>query len=150
MPANSQQLEIFSGWKQIADYLGKGVRTAQRYERALSLPVHRPAGTSKGSVIATKAELDGWINASPIREAFRQPHSILENASMLQEFHQRIVELHRLREEAAQLRQDLRVSLAELRAGIQILSEQELVPFYTERRLVADVLRFDLSTRKVH
>ena len=33
-----RQLEIFSGWKDIANYLGKGVRTIQRYERELGLP----------------------------------------------------------------------------------------------------------------
>jgi hypothetical protein len=64
MPA---QLEIFSGWKEIASYLRKGVRTVQRYERDLRLPIHRPAGESAGSVIATKAELDSWVAASPVR-----------------------------------------------------------------------------------
>lgn len=59
------RLEIFSGWKEIANYLGKGVRTVQRYERELGLPIHRPSGKSAGAVIATKAELDGWVNASP-------------------------------------------------------------------------------------
>ena len=56
---------FLSGWKEIANYLGKGVRTVQRYERELRLPVHRPNGKSAGSVIATKAELDSWVNASP-------------------------------------------------------------------------------------
>ena len=39
----------------------------QRYERKLGLPIHRLAGTSAGSVIATKSELDGWVSASLIR-----------------------------------------------------------------------------------
>ena len=68
---NATRLEIISGWKGIANYLGKGVRTVQRYERELGLPVRRPAGKSTGSVIATKAELDGWVMASPIHETFR-------------------------------------------------------------------------------
>jgi hypothetical protein len=53
--------EVFNGWKEIANYLGKGVRTVQRYERALRLPVRRPAGKAKGSVLAIKAELDLWV-----------------------------------------------------------------------------------------
>lgn len=61
----SAQLEIFSGWKEVANYLGKGVRTVQRYEHQLALPIHRPAGKPAGSVIATKKELDDWVNASP-------------------------------------------------------------------------------------
>jgi len=57
-PANTQRLEIINGWKEIANYLGKGVRTVQRYERVLGLPVRRAARKSITSVIATKVELD--------------------------------------------------------------------------------------------
>jgi len=57
--------QFFDGWKEIANYLGKGVRTVQRYERELGLPIHRPNGKSVGPVIATKVELDDWVKASP-------------------------------------------------------------------------------------
>jgi len=70
-PRASERSQFLSGWKEIANYLGKGVRTVQRYERQLGLPVRRPAGKPSGSVVATRAELDGWVKASPIREAFR-------------------------------------------------------------------------------
>lgn len=59
------QRSFVSGWKEIAAYLGTSVRSVQRYERELNLPVHRPAGKSGGMVITTKAELDGWIAATP-------------------------------------------------------------------------------------
>ncbi len=59
--------EVFSGWKDIANYLGKGVRTVQRYEKELKLPVRRPAGP-RGSVLATKAELDRWVSSASMRE----------------------------------------------------------------------------------
>jgi hypothetical protein len=59
--------EVFSGWKDIANYLGKGVRTVQRYEKELMLPVRRPAGP-RGSVLATKAELDRWVLSASLRE----------------------------------------------------------------------------------
>jgi hypothetical protein len=62
----SEELGIFSGWKQIADYLGKGVRTVQRCERELGLPIHRLAGKLAGAVIATKAELDRWVTSGSI------------------------------------------------------------------------------------
>jgi len=58
--------EVLSGWKTIANYLGRGVRTVQRYERELDLPVRRPAGRPRGSVVATKTEIDAWVSASPI------------------------------------------------------------------------------------
>ena len=60
--------DILVGWKQIASYLGKGVRTVQRYERALGLPLHRPAGKSAAAVFANKSELDHWITAGPTRQ----------------------------------------------------------------------------------
>src|SRR5215831_20549512 len=94
------KLEIISGWKDIATYLQKGVRTVQRYEREIGLPVRRPAGKSAGSVMATKAELDGWIAASPIREAFRLPETSMDNTTPLSEFRQHVKDLHRLREES--------------------------------------------------
>lgn len=56
---------VLSGWKQIADYLQKGVRTIQRYERDMRLPIHRPAGKARASVIASKLELDEWVSRSP-------------------------------------------------------------------------------------
>jgi hypothetical protein len=51
---------VLGSWKEIANYLGKGVRTVQRWERYSALPVHRPSGSSKGVVIAFTEELDQW------------------------------------------------------------------------------------------
>lgn len=54
--ANSSEL---IGWKAVAGHLGVDVRTAQRYEVELGLPVRRLPG-EKGRVRATAAELDEW------------------------------------------------------------------------------------------
>ena len=51
---------ILSSWKEIAQYLGKGVRTVQRWEARMGLPVHRPCGGIKGVVLAYPSELDTW------------------------------------------------------------------------------------------
>jgi tetratricopeptide (TPR) repeat protein len=48
-------------WKEIAVYLGKGERTAKRWESERSLPVHRLPGGGRGSVLAFTAELDAWL-----------------------------------------------------------------------------------------
>jgi hypothetical protein len=56
----SQASSTFTSWKEIATYLGKGVRTAQRWERHLGLPVRRPNGKPSGVVAASQAELDSW------------------------------------------------------------------------------------------
>lgn len=66
-----ERVAILSGWKDIASYLGKSVRTVQRYERIMGLPIHRPAGHLRGSVIAMKTELHGWVSSCLLRQELR-------------------------------------------------------------------------------
>jgi Tol biopolymer transport system component len=47
-------------WKEISSYLGRGVRTIQRWERFEGLPVHRQQHAAKGSVFAFRSELEAW------------------------------------------------------------------------------------------
>ena len=47
-------------WKEIAAYLGRGVRTVQRWEREEGLPVHRLPHERRGTVYARAEELDAW------------------------------------------------------------------------------------------
>jgi hypothetical protein len=56
-----QQPELLTSWKEIASYLGKGVRTVQRWEQQYGLPVRRPNEKVKGIVHATRPELDQWL-----------------------------------------------------------------------------------------
>jgi len=60
---------ILNSWKEIANYLGRGVRTVQRWETNLGLPVHRPAGRDHSTVLAFSNELDEWLNSRPVRQA---------------------------------------------------------------------------------
>lgn len=53
---------LLSCWKDIAHYMGKGVRTVQRWEQELALPVRRPHGGRKGPVTARPADLDNWLS----------------------------------------------------------------------------------------
>ena len=46
-------------------YVGRGVRTVQRYEVQLGFPVRRPAGILRGSVMAFSDEIDAWLNRAP-------------------------------------------------------------------------------------
>jgi hypothetical protein len=48
------------GWKDIAAYLGRDVRTVQRWEKSLGLPVQRVQDSKSGSVHAFRSEIDGW------------------------------------------------------------------------------------------
>jgi len=61
---------VLSSWKEIAAYVGRSIRTVQRWERELGLPVHRPNGKTDGVVIALPAELDAWVKAMPTTSHF--------------------------------------------------------------------------------
>jgi TolB-like protein/Tfp pilus assembly protein PilF len=54
-------------WKEIAAYLGRGVRTVRRWEAEEGLPVHRHMHRARGSVYAFKSEIDRWRAAGPRR-----------------------------------------------------------------------------------
>ena len=58
---------ILNSWKEIASYLGRGVRTVQRYEQKLGLPIHRPAGRERSAVVAFVDELERWLRNTPSR-----------------------------------------------------------------------------------
>lgn len=47
-------------WKEIAEYVGRDVRTAIRWERQRGLPVHRVPGGRRGAVFAYAPEIDRW------------------------------------------------------------------------------------------
>ncbi|HET8923803.1 MAG TPA: tetratricopeptide repeat protein [Candidatus Acidoferrum sp.] len=48
-------------WKEIATYLGREVRTVQRWEETEGLPVHRHEHLKKSTVYAYPTELDAWF-----------------------------------------------------------------------------------------
>jgi len=48
-------------WKEIAAYLGREVRTVQRWEQSEALPVHRHEHRKKSTVYAYTTELDEWV-----------------------------------------------------------------------------------------
>jgi TolB-like protein len=56
--------ERLDSWKEIAAYLKKEVRTVQRWEKNLGLPVRRLAHGKQGTVFAYKSELDSWWRES--------------------------------------------------------------------------------------
>ena len=62
IPASNQ---VLNSWKEIARYLERGVRTVQRWETDLALPVRRPRGKKRSAVIAMRSDLDDWLNSRP-------------------------------------------------------------------------------------
>lgn len=53
-------------WKAIAEYLGRDVGTARRWERTRGLPVKRVRGGGGSSVFAYSADIDAWLQMDPI------------------------------------------------------------------------------------
>jgi two-component system, chemotaxis family, CheB/CheR fusion protein len=80
----SQSASALTSWKEIANYLGKGVRTAQRWERDLGLPVLRPIGKPSGFVSSSPSELDRW-RARHWSQGKNQSHGKKGNGGLKQE-----------------------------------------------------------------
>jgi len=65
MDATDSRSVILNSWKEVAHYLGRGIRTVQRWEHDLGLPVRRPRGRTRGPIIALRDDLDDWVNNRP-------------------------------------------------------------------------------------
>ena len=50
-------------WKEIAVYLGREVRTAQRWAKREGMPIHRHIHEKASSVCAFKHEVDVWLHS---------------------------------------------------------------------------------------
>lgn len=119
--------EIFSGWKDIAKYMGKGVRTVQRYGRERGLPVRRISGKPNTSVLMTKTELDAWINSTFSREAANgklPPHfeklksRTTELRAAIEQLNQSINKLGTVREELAMSQRTIRQTARRVRENV--------------------------------
>jgi hypothetical protein len=78
---------VLQSWKEIASELDRGVRTVQRWERTLGLPVHRLGKAPRCPVFAFKDELYFWLrskaddgNCLKIERGFDQDHPQDEKA----------------------------------------------------------------------
>jgi len=63
--------ERLDSWKAIARYLGREVRTVQRWAKARNLPVHRLPGGTRPRVFAFASELDAWLRSSELQPPTR-------------------------------------------------------------------------------
>jgi hypothetical protein len=109
-PKYTGNSRIFTGWKEIANYLGKAVRTVQRYEQTLRLPVRRPSGKDQGSVLAIKAELDLWVLSATTRDSPETLKITLRVAEIeMQKLHKAVAQTRELSGKAIQLRAEFSV-----------------------------------------
>ena len=68
--------QLLTSWKEIAAYFGKGVRTVQRWEKSMGLPIHRP-GEERTIVIADPDALKRWATKAHIDATDEQEPHIL-------------------------------------------------------------------------
>jgi CheY-like chemotaxis protein len=67
-PPVVEKRKILNSWKEIAAYIGRGVRTVQRYELQSGFPVHRIAEGDRSSVVGFSDEIDEWLSRRPFKE----------------------------------------------------------------------------------
>lgn len=117
---SAPQPTVLTCWKDIARYMGKGVRTVQRWEQDFGLPVRRPLGASKKAVIARPTDLDAWV-ALRCASRTRQPAS--QDGSQ-KEAVARLAALAAQIETARQLRDNNRLLLSEVHTALRSLKQQ--------------------------
>lgn len=75
--------DVLNSWKEIATYVGRGIRTVQRWEQELQLPVRRPRGKQRSAVIALKQDIDLWLRTPHGEARVRKPHITPETHARL-------------------------------------------------------------------
>lgn len=106
---------LLNSWKEIAAYLGRGVRTVQRWEK-VGLPVCRVGFGARAPVLAYAREIDFWIQATKVQGlTIPQPDRNLPAVGSLRESIQQSRLLHN---QMAILRAGERKSLQQLIATV--------------------------------
>src|SRR5690242_13948988 len=70
-------------WKEIASELNCGIRTAQRWERTLGLPVRRLGTGPRARVVAFKDDLQRWLRDSAKANAMQKKAGLLQSMTEL-------------------------------------------------------------------
>jgi len=84
---SSPEGRIFSSWKEIAAFLGRGVRTVQRWETTLGLPIRRPNGYGSNVVVASESELRQWLRQAGPRSP---THQTATDAAIIQKIAEKL------------------------------------------------------------
>jgi len=119
-PAAGRDTKVLTAWKEIARYMGKGVRTVQRWERDFALPVRRPPGArNRRAVLALTSDLDAWVALRCSRKLQSPPNETASELSRsLREHMRTFVDL---RVENRMLLNELRVATQALRQNVNAL-----------------------------
>ncbi len=109
----TNEAEILHSWKEIANFLGKGVRTVQRWECSLGLPVLR-CGSRTRDVVARRSDLQAWIS-----KVFVPVERLSGAAGCALELRQGRMKTRRLVHEEASLLRDIEEQVRRFSAELQ-------------------------------
>ena len=98
---------VLNSWKEIAQYLDHGVRTVQRWERELGLPVHRIGSGKRSPVYANVRELEFWLYSSADIRHDSKKGSALNPAPLVKKSQRPIDDSRRLLQDARALAQKI-------------------------------------------
>jgi hypothetical protein len=115
LPSPNAKALVLNSWKEIASYLGRGVRTVQRYEQEFHLPVRRLNGKSHSSVVALSSDLDSWLRYIVIGEFATSSTLRVDVADAV---HVSIAEGEKLRRQCRELRRKNRQQVTNLVANL--------------------------------
>jgi hypothetical protein len=123
MTASVSNAAVLTSWKEIARYMGKGVRTVQRWEVDFGLPVRRPNGANKKAILARPSDLDAWIamRCSVSRRSLEKQSALSVRTSLSAE----LETARLLRESQRELRAELHAEIAALKARVVSIWQQE-------------------------
>lgn len=110
--------DVLNSWKEIAAYLRRGVRTVQRWERDLNLPVRRPRNRRRSAVIALRSDIDSWLANRVVTNGETSQLPAIRNIDERIEFLQR--RLSELEAESNRIREELRLLQPKLGQGITV------------------------------
>jgi hypothetical protein len=118
---------VLTCWKDIARYFGKGVRTVQRWEHCLGMPVRRPAGSDhKAPIVAYAQDLEAWVQSrwSPriLEEGSELDQPAVDSRVLHAELFHGLRVARALRQEMRVLRKDNRDLMQQLASSLDALS----------------------------
>ena len=107
------QAHLLMSWKEIAAYLGRGVRTVQRWEKEFGLPVKR-SRLHPRVVSAETRDIDNWIETA-------HGHGVSHSEStrpLTSPLRESVKTFRLLRSQNAMLRESRKSEIAKFRANI--------------------------------
>ncbi len=121
--AESRNSIVLNSWKEIARYLGRGVRTVQRWETEAGLPVHRPRGYARSAVLAMSDEIDLWLRSERIPQQTVPSHEVRRRHEPMARAREAMQRSAALRERCVVLCSENRRALDAFLANMQKLRE---------------------------